>query len=230
MRSLFYDGDETLQCTGHREADGCALVGHLKYIPWRLYSPLVVNGMMRSLTEFKGPRCGQILSETMYAGGRRRMCTCITPPGICSAGRSSRPLIGRRASGGGSGGHTECARVIGAVDMSAGGIWITYIKQALGASHLVVAAPVTGSLICVIWFSPRDITETVSFLRKWIAGDTDWVLQAGFQVLLQEIAEYCTFGMDLYVPWDAPEAVVDVSSAGVVPLRNLPGVIGLVGH
>ena len=63
---------------------------------------------------------------TMYAGGRRCMCTCITPPMIGSAGRSSRPLIGRRASGGGSGGYTVCARVIGAVDMSAGGIWIAY--------------------------------------------------------------------------------------------------------
>ena len=39
-----------------------------------------------------------------------------------------------------------------------------------------------------------------------------------------------TFGVELYVPWDAPEAVVDVSSAGVVPLRNVPDVIGLVGR
>ena len=31
-----------------------------------------------------------------------------------------------------------------------------------------------------------------------------------------------TFGVELYVPWDAPEAVVDVSSADVVPLRNVP--------
>ena len=51
MRSLFYDGDGTLECTGHSEADGCALVGHLGYIPRRLCSPLVVNGMMQSLTE-----------------------------------------------------------------------------------------------------------------------------------------------------------------------------------
>ena len=39
-----------------------------------------------------------------------------------------------------------------------------------------------------------------------------------------------TFEVELYVPWDAPEAVVDVSSAGVVPLRDFPDVIGLVGH
>ena len=38
-----------------------------------------------------------------------------------------------------------------------------------------------------------------------------------------------TFGVELYVPWDAPEAVVDILSAGVVPLRHIPDVIGLVG-
>ena len=31
-----------------------------------------------------------------------------------------------------------------------------------------------------------------------------------------------TFGVELYIPWDAPEAVVDVSSAGVVPLCSVP--------
>ena len=40
--------------------------------------------------------------------------------------------------------------------------------------------------------------------------------------------------MDLSVPWDAPETVVDVSSAGVVPLpdgmRDLPDGMGLVGR
>ena len=39
-----------------------------------------------------------------------------------------------------------------------------------------------------------------------------------------------TFGVELYVPWDAPEVVVDVSSAGAVPLRNVPDVFGLVGR
>ena len=65
-------------------------------------------------------------------------------------------------------------------------------------------------------------------------------------MLLQLIAEYCnmdavdssevenragkTFEVELYVPWDAPEAVVDVSSDGVVPLRDLPDAMGLVGR
>ena len=48
MRSLFYDGDGALECTGH--SDGCALVGNLGYIPRCLCSPLVMNGMTQYLT------------------------------------------------------------------------------------------------------------------------------------------------------------------------------------
>ena len=39
-----------------------------------------------------------------------------------------------------------------------------------------------------------------------------------------------TIGMNLLALWDAPESVVDVSSAGVVPLRDLPDGMGLVGR
>ena len=73
------------------------------------------------------------------------------------------------------------------------------------------------------------------------------VLLAGYQVCLRCIAERQTmaansasvvddragimFGVELYVPWDAPEAVVDVVlSAGFVPLHSVPDVIGLVGR
>ena len=38
------------------------------------------------------------------------------------------------------------------------------------------------------------------------------------------------FGVELYVPWDAPEALVDISLEGVVPLRSIPDVIGLIGR
>ena len=47
---------------------------------------------------------------------------------------------------------------------------------------------------------------------------------------LAEVRAGNTFGVELYIPWVAPEAVVDVSSEGVVPLRNIPDVIGLVGR
>ena len=47
---------------------------------------------------------------------------------------------------------------------------------------------------------------------------------------LAEVRAGITFDVELYVPWDAPETVVDISSQGVVPLRNVPDVIGLVGR
>ena len=39
-----------------------------------------------------------------------------------------------------------------------------------------------------------------------------------------------TFGVELVVPWDAPEAVVDVHSDGVMDLETAPDVIGLTGR
>ena len=39
-----------------------------------------------------------------------------------------------------------------------------------------------------------------------------------------------TFGVELYVPWNAPEAVVDLQSEGVVDLGSIPDVIGLAGR
>ena len=39
-----------------------------------------------------------------------------------------------------------------------------------------------------------------------------------------------TFGVELYVPWNVPEAVVDISSEGVVPLRSIPDFIGPTGR
>ena len=47
---------------------------------------------------------------------------------------------------------------------------------------------------------------------------------------LAEVRAGITFDVELYVPLDAPEAMVDISSEGVVPLRNVPDVIGLVGR
>ena len=63
-------------------------------------------------------------------------------------------------------------RLIGAVDMPAGRIWIAYIKQDLRASQLVAAVPVTGSLVCFSWFNLRNTTETISSPRRRTSGDT----------------------------------------------------------
>ena len=39
-----------------------------------------------------------------------------------------------------------------------------------------------------------------------------------------------TFGVELVLPWDAPEAVVDLHSDGVMDLETVPDVIGLTGR
>ena len=87
---------------------------------------------------------------------------------------------------------------------------------------------------------------TAGFSSTWTCCSTDFVLSLEFVLYvrrvdncknmaadgaaLAEVWAGITFGVELYVPWDAPEVVVDISSEGVVPLRNLPDVIGLVGR
>ena len=101
------------------------------------------------------------------------------------------------------------------------------------------------SLVSSALFDCLDVYCTAGFSSYWTFCATDCVLLAGFQLFLRRVSEYwtmamngaavvvdragITFGVELYVPWDAPEAVVDISSAGVVPLRHIPDVIGLVG-
>ena len=157
----------------------------------------------------------------------------------------SQALIGRRASVGGSVGLADWPRVLGAVDKPPGGVWIDFIRQALEDSQSIVAVPVTGSLVSPTLFSCRDAICTNRSSIYWIVCGTDWVFPAGYQVLLPEYVECwtmdadgfsivdnragVTFGVELYVPWDAPEMAVDLSSASAVPLRNVLDVFGMVG-
>ena len=124
--------------------------------------------------------------------------------------------------------------MLGAVDKPPGGVWIDFIRQALEDSQSIVAAPVTGSLVSPTLFSCRDaICTDISSIYCIVCG-TDWVLPAGYRVMLPEYVECgtmdadvfsivdnragVTFGVEVYVPWDAPEMAVDLSSAGTVPL------------
>ena len=246
VMSLSFVWDEVFGWTGHDEGYDRSPGWELWYLPRRLYSPLVVDRMTQYLTKIKVPGWSLVLSGDMYTGARRCVCTRGTPLRVFSAGRISLTLIGRRASVGGSVGCSDWSRVDGAVDISPGGIWIDYIRPGLEDGTLIDAAPVTGSLVSSTLFSCRDVFCTAGSTSNWTFCSTDWVLPAGYHVFLQWIAERwimdasgfsvvdnragITFGVELYVPWDAPEAVVDVSSAGVVPLRNIPDVIGLVGR
>ena len=155
-------------------------------------------------------------------------------------------LIDLRASVGGSVGPADWPRVLGAVDKPPGGVWIGFIRQALQDSKSIIYVPVTGSLVSTTVFSCRDAECIDRYSRYWIVCDKNGVLPAGYQVLLQNYAKYwtmdadgfsivdnragVTFGVELYVPWDAPEMAVDLDSAGSVPLRNVPDVFGMIGR
>ena len=222
--SLSYDWDEVFGWIGHDEGYDCSTAGALGYLPRCLYSPLVMDRMTQYLTENKVLGWSLVLRETMYTGARRCVCTHGTPPGVFSAGRISLALIGHRASVGGSVGCADWSRVDGTVDISPGGFWIDYIRPGLEDGQSIVAAPVTGSHVSSTLFSCRDVICTAGSTLNWTFYGTDWVLPAGYQVLLQKIAERwtmdangfsvvdnrvgITFGVELYVPWDAPEAVV----------------------
>ena len=209
---------------------------------WIDHSRVVIsrftNGIGQILADVADRRRAQITS----AGGRRCEYACLAPPGKFSTGRNLRPLIGCRAA---DGGHSERTHEIGAFDMMAGGVWTAYIKQDLSASHLVAAVPVTGSLVCNCWLNHYNTTGTVGLPRRRKSGNTDWIKWTEFRVWLQTVAGDCnmtadssmvdnrvgnTFGRNRLLAWDAPESVVDAFSADIVPLRNLPDVMGLVGR
>ena len=101
------------------------------------------------------------------------------------------------------------------VDILPGGFWIDYIRPGLEDGQSIVAAPVTGSLVSSALFSCLFFCTAGSTLN-WTFCGMDWVLPAGYQVLLQRIAERwtmeangflvvdnragITFAVELYVP------------------------------
>ena len=134
---------------------------------------------------------------------------------------------------------SDWPRVDCAVDFSPGEIRIGYIRPGLWTDSSIDAAPLIDYALsdCLI------VLCTAGFSSTWAFCSTDFVLLAGFVLsvrrvndfgnmatdgaVLAEVRAGITVGVELYVSWDAPEVVVDISSEGVVPLRNIPDVIGL---
>ena len=56
-----------------------------------------------------------------------------------------------------------------------------------------------------------------------------WIMAMEGAALVEDRAGI-TFGVELYVPWDTPETVVDIHSEGVVPLGSIQDVVGMVGR
>ena len=152
---------------------------------------------MLILTRREGPRDGQIMTETRTAGGWQYSDVCNIPPGMFSAG-ILRFLIGCRLQVVGSAGQTS------------------HIRRDPTVCQAVVAAPVTGSLVSISWLNLRETAINVFSPQKRTYGGTDQSKGIVFLVWIQLIADDCNIDAATSVlPWDATEAVVDVSVAGV---------------
>ena len=144
--------------------------------------------------------------------------------GMFSAGRISLMLTGCGICVGSSVDYSDWPRADCAVDFSPGEIRIGYIRQRLWTDSLIDAAPVTGSLIDSALSDCLIVLCTAGFSSTWTFYSTDSVLLAGFVLsvrrvndlgimaadgaALAEVRAGNTFGVELYVLWDAPEAVV----------------------
>ena len=212
-KSLSYDGEGTVNRTGHNGGYDCSPAGILGCLPRCLCLPWAIDGMMQLLTKINGPYSDMLLRKTMYSGG------------------ISRGRIFARFDGnffvGSSVGHADWPHMLGAVDNPPGGVWIDFIRHTLEDSQSIVAVPVTGSLVSPTSFCRRDANCTGRSSIFCIVCGTDWVLPAVYQVLLPEYVDCgtmdadgfsivdnragVTFGVELYVSWDAPEMAVDLS-------------------
>ena len=214
------------------------------YLP-RLRPPCDVDRLCDYRTwQIKGPVVIIMLDRDADNSPQRCACMCGTSLGVLSAGRILLMAIGWIDCGGGPVDCSDWTRVHSVVDFSHRGVRIGYIRGELWDRSSTDAAPVTGSLVFYALFGCLDVYCAAGFTLCRTFCSTDCVLLAGLftcrvsgywtmateAAALVENRAGITFGVELYVPWDAPEAVVDIRSEGVVPLRSIPDVIGLAGR
>ena len=129
---------------------------------------------------------------------------------------------------------------------SPGEVRIGYIRRALWDRSSTDAVSVIELFVFSVRIVCLDVCGAAGFASCRIFCSTDCVLLAGFGLSFRRVSECwtmatdgaalvenragITFGVELYIPWDAPEAVVDIQSEGVVPLRSIPDIIGLAGR
>ena len=85
----------------------------------------------------------------------------------------------------------------------------------MGDSQSIVVVPMTGSLVSPTLFSRRDADFCYRYSRACINCDTDWITMGGtmdadgFSIVDNRAG--VTFGVELYVPWDALEMAIDLT-------------------
>ena len=136
--------------------------------------------------------------------------------------------------------------VRGARVISPRGIRIVYIRSVLTGSSSLDAVPVTGSLLfyvpvcCLAVCCAAELSSKVLFggtLCIWLAGRELIFRQVGVSSVMATDSAAAvggragiTFDVELVIPWDAPEAVVDLHSDILMDLEIVPDVIGLTGR
>ena len=186
------------------------LIDHLRNLIFVFY-----RWIMLIHTGLEGPRDGQIITEIRAAGGWRYSDVHVysMPPEMLSAGGILWPLIGCQP------------RMVSSAEQT------SHIRRYPRVCQAVVAALVTGSLVYISWLNLRNTAGTVFSPQKRTYGGTDQIKGTVFQVWLQIIEVGCNMDAATSVlPWDATEAVVDVSVAGVEIQHCLPDAMGRTRH
>ena len=126
------------------------------------------------------------------------------------------------------------------------GVSIVHIRSEPAGSSSIDAAPVTGSLLfyspvcCFAVCGAAELSLTVLFgvtACIWLAG---WELffqqvcvssvMAAASVAAVGVRAGITFGVELVIPWNVPEAVINLNSDGLLDLDMVPDFIGLSGR
>ena len=119
------------------------------------------------------------------------------------------------------------------------------IRSAVGRGQSTDAAPVTELLVLYTFLHLYDYCAA-GYTLSWTFCDTvlenllapeQWLRRGSLPVYrkmegaaLVDDRVGVTFDVELCVPWDAPEAVVDINSANVVMLGLVPDKVGLFGR
>ena len=130
--------------------------------------------------------------------------------------------------------------------LSVNGIRIGYIRSTVCGRHSTAAAPVTGSLVFFDTFARLYGYCAAEYTSSWLFCGTvcDSLCGHGLLISLVDLCLCKTmegaalvddhtdiiFDVELCIPWDAPESIVDIYSVGVVPLGSVPDVVGLFGR
>ena len=240
IRALFSDDGDTAVRSGHDTDDGGSPAGLLGYLPWCLYWPRSLHGMTQCLARIKGPSVNILTRVIMNDGGLWDVRISVTLPTAYTGMEIHPTVIGLRASVGGSAPPSDWLGVLGPADGPPGGIWIGFIRRTVQHGQLIVAVTVTGSLDFLMIANRRDADSIYrpSTLPEYF--DTAWNLPllcrtdgiamdaAGFSIIDHRAG--VTFGVELFVPWDPPEMLTDLSAKGTVPLRDVQDVFGLCGR